>query len=127
MRLWHEGLLGKLPRQQLLGLNRECCALIGLGWTKKHSTVQYALNQEIERLKAYHLRVIDEMQRRGYKVTQEWLNAQYRGKKIGIDSYIEESKVFDYYITDGYVYQEHNDAYLQECIENLSKKGYEVL
>ena len=127
LRLWHEELLKLLPRQQLLGLNRECCALIGLGWTKKHSTVQYALNQQIERLKAYHLRVIDEMKRRGYNVTQEWLSVQYRGKKLGIDNTINVDLTLDYYITDGNIYQEHDNEYLQLCIENLAKKGYEVL
>lgn len=29
MRLWHEKLISKLPRQQLLGQHRECCALRG--------------------------------------------------------------------------------------------------
>lgn len=32
MRLWHEVLIPKLPRQQLLGQHRECCALRGKGW-----------------------------------------------------------------------------------------------
>ena len=39
MRLWHEELISKLPRQQLLGQHRECCALRGNGWGKKHATV----------------------------------------------------------------------------------------
>ena len=34
MRLWHEDLIRKLPRQQLLGQHRECCALRGNGWAK---------------------------------------------------------------------------------------------
>lgn len=34
MRLWHEDLLEKLPRQQLLGQHRECCALRGNDWGK---------------------------------------------------------------------------------------------
>ena len=34
MRLWHEELISKLPRQQLLGQHRECCALRGNGWGK---------------------------------------------------------------------------------------------
>ena len=29
MRLWHQALISKLPRQQLLGQHRECCALRG--------------------------------------------------------------------------------------------------
>lgn len=28
MRLWHVNLLNKLPRQQLLGQHRECCAVL---------------------------------------------------------------------------------------------------
>ena len=44
MRLWHEDLIEKLPRQQLLGQHRECCALRGNGWGKPHSTVNYVFN-----------------------------------------------------------------------------------
>ena len=40
MRLWHEALISKLPRQQLLGQHRECCALRGAGWGRKHSVVK---------------------------------------------------------------------------------------
>ena len=35
MRLWHQGLIDKLPRQQLLGQHRECCALRGGGVGQK--------------------------------------------------------------------------------------------
>ena len=34
MRLWHEALLPKLPRQQLLGQHREVAALRGAGWER---------------------------------------------------------------------------------------------
>ena len=34
MRLWHQALISKLPRQQLLGQHRECCALRGKGWQR---------------------------------------------------------------------------------------------
>ena len=44
MRLWHEDLIGKLPRSQLLGQHRECCALRGNGWGKKHATVDYVFS-----------------------------------------------------------------------------------
>ncbi len=39
MRLWHYQLIPHLPCQQLLGQHRECCALRGKGWGKKHATV----------------------------------------------------------------------------------------
>ena len=29
MRLWHEQMIPKLPKNQLLGQHRECCALRG--------------------------------------------------------------------------------------------------
>ena len=41
MRLWHQSLISLLPRQQLLGQHRECCALRGKGWGRKHATVDY--------------------------------------------------------------------------------------
>ena len=127
MRLWHEDLLRILPRQQLLGQHRECCSLVGLGWTKKHSTVQYALDDSLERLKAYHLRVIDEMERRGYKVSREWYNPLYRGKHVGIDNNIDAIKTLKTYLTDDNIYQEHNGEYMKECIENLKMKGIEIV
>nr|WP_234985626.1 pyrimidine dimer DNA glycosylase/endonuclease V [Halarsenatibacter silvermanii] len=37
--MWHQELIDKLPRQQLLGLHREICALRGQSWGKPHSTV----------------------------------------------------------------------------------------
>ena len=44
MRLWHQALIPHLPRQQLLGQHRECCALRGLGWGKPHATVNYVFD-----------------------------------------------------------------------------------
>lgn len=41
MRLWHEQMISKLPKNQLLGQHRECCELRGNGWNKKHKTVDY--------------------------------------------------------------------------------------
>ena len=35
MRLWHQDLIKLLPREQLLGQNRECCALRGNGFGRK--------------------------------------------------------------------------------------------
>ncbi|MEG2409297.1 pyrimidine dimer DNA glycosylase/endonuclease V, partial [Lactococcus sp.] len=55
MRLWHESLIKKLPRQQLLGQHRECCALRGKGWGKPHSTVNYVFNYSPYKLFQYHL------------------------------------------------------------------------
>lgn len=80
MRLWHEDLIGHLPRPQLLGQHRECCALRGNGWGKKHATVDYVFTYSPYVLYQYHTFIMDEMERRGYNVTPEWKEASYRGK-----------------------------------------------
>lgn len=80
MRLWHEDLIGHLPRPQLLGQHRECCALRGNGWGKKHATVDYVFTYRQYVLYQYHTLIMDEMERRGYNVTPEWKEAAYRGK-----------------------------------------------
>lgn len=119
MRLWHYALIPKLSRQRLLGQHRECCALRGKGWGKKHSTVSYVFDHEYGMLYHYHKKVMREMERRGYKVGSEWENINYRGKDLGMSIYDmgEESKEN---------YPEHSEAYLTECIELLKLRGERV-
>ena len=83
MRLWHQDLIPYLPRQQLLGQHRECCALRGAGWGRKHSVVDYVFRYEPARLVAYHTLILDEMIRRGYQPDKTWYNRNWRGKTIG--------------------------------------------
>lgn len=122
MRLWPLSLLSKLPRQQLLGQHRECCALRGRGWGKKHSVVNYVFNHPYSWLYVYHCHVMNEMNRRGYQIEQKWFNNTYRGKIIGFDKSnftSNEDSSFDKQT----VYHEHNLKYLKECLKNLSLKG----
>lgn len=118
MRLWHEELLDKLPRQQLLGQHREVAALLGQGWEKNHSTIDYIFNYSLERLKGYHYKVMKAMLDRGYNPSEEWFDHQYRGKQIGIDESLGAIKG----IADK-SYPEHDLGYLVECIENMMDKG----
>ena len=67
MRLWHEALISQLPRPQLLGQHRECCALRGNGWGRKHATVDYVFTHSPYRLYAYHDLIMEEMVKRGFK------------------------------------------------------------
>lgn len=119
MRLWHYTLIPLLPRQQLLGQHRECCALRGNGWTKKHSTVQYALDAPYEHLVCYHWQVIDEMISRGYNIEGKWDSARYRGKSC--EPWVEGK--LDMPLYTAFHYPEHDDKYLLECKENLRMKG----
>lgn len=116
MRLWHEKLIQSLPRNQLLGQHRECCALRGKGWGKRHSTVNYVFEYSPYLLYKYHLLVMEEMNRRGYRVSAEWLNKDYRGKNMERYENLIPVEVISP------IYQEHNEEYLIECLENLENK-----
>lgn len=122
MRLWHYDLIKKLPRQQLLGQHRECCALRGKGWGKKHSTVNYVFKYPYMTLFNYHRMIMDEMTDRGYKVSTKWLYHQYRGKEIGFD-YSEFTALN---LEGDLIYSEHDEYYYKECIDNLRSKGINI-
>ena len=122
MRLWHQHLLPYLPRQQLLGQHRECCALRGKGWGKSHSTVNYVFEHTPEELVAYHYQVINEMEYRGYFVDPLWKDPHYRGKKMPPHEHVSLRKLFDA-TTTSRVYREHGSQYLAACIDNLKQKG----
>ena len=117
MRLWHEALISHLPRQQLLGQHRECCALRGNSWNKPHATVNYVFTHSPERLYRYHLRIIDEMEARGYRVEPLWKDACYRGKNCVPYDKMETAD------EEGFIYPEHDAVYLEACLENLRGKG----
>ena len=128
MRLWHQKLLPYLPRQQLLGQHRECCALRGKGWGRKHSVVNYVFTHDPAFLAAYHALVMDEMINRGYNPDKTWYKKQWRGNILQeAKNWCDETlcnRLYDN-ATEGscMIYPEHNDEYLQECLENLSGKG----
>ena len=129
MRLWHQFLISKLPRQQLLGQHRECCALRGAGWGRKHSVVNYVFDHEPECLVAYHYLIMNEMRRRGYNPNEVWYEKDYRGTALGTEQnwcstellykILEKSSV-------DCIYQEHNNEYLQECLNNLKEKDIDI-
>ena len=121
IRLWHEKLLPYLPRQQLLGQHRECVALRGAGWGRKHSVVNYVFTHSPNKLVAYHYKVMDEMERRGYHPDKTWRDPEWRGNKLGKCEGWSSVEEFA-----GLVYAEHNDEYLQECLNNLKGKGIEI-
>ena len=120
MRLWHEQIIHLLPKNQLLGQDRECCALRGNGWNKKHKTVDYVFTYSSYNLFIYHSKIMDEMEKRGYRVSREWRDKNYRGQKAKSYSNLEETNI------STPIYKEHNDEYLLECIENLAGKGIEL-
>lgn len=131
MRLWHQDLIPKLPRQQLLGQHRECCALRGRGWGHNHSVVNYVFEHEPERLVAYHYLVMNEMRCRGYNLDYAWSDANWRGNTLGREmGWASMKQAHEIIATSKFtntpIYPEHNNKYLQECIDNLKGKGIEI-
>lgn len=120
MRLWHEDLIEKLPRGQLLGQHRECCALRGNGWKKKHATVDYVFTHPYYKLFQYHSLIMKEMEKRGYQPDGAWKKAAYRGRSCEALSDIKALPLTKP------IYPEHDDAYLKACLENLKNKGIEL-
>ena len=116
MRLWHEALISQLPRPQLLGQHRECCALRGNGWGRKHATVDYVFTHSPYRLYAYHRLIMEEMAGRGYNVSPEWLD----NKTCPPYQDLAEEKL------KSPIYNEHDHAYYEECLDNLREKGIEL-
>lgn len=125
MRLWHEALIPHLPRHQLLGQHRECCALRGNGWGKPHATVNYVFDHPRMWLAAYHRKVILEMVKRGYKPDLKWLSLFYRGSNCPGDWAVPSEDYLCLFekLDRALVYPEHNDEYLKECLDNLARKG----
>ena len=117
MRLWHHELLPFLLSQRILGQHRECCALRGHGWGKKHATVDYVFDHNPMRLFSYHRRVMHEFDRRGFHITEEWRDPIYRGQ------YCEPWDVDDLDSEATQPYTEHDDTYLRECLDILNRRG----
>lgn len=120
MRLWHEGMIDRLPRQQLLGQHRECAALRGKGWGRPHATVNYVFDHSPYKLYQYHRLVIEEMLERGYQPDLQWLDPHYRGKSC--QPYDELGKLEE----SQPIYPEHDSAYWDDCVENLKAKGIDI-
>ena len=71
-----------------------------------------------------------EMEKRGYHPDEVWYNWDYRGKTLGLESgwikdddRIEAMKLIN---NHKIIYPEHNDTYLQECINILKSKGIDI-
>ena len=128
MRLWHQKLIPFLDNKRLLGQHRECCALRGKGWKKKHSVVDYVFTYDLAHLYAYHICVINELIKRGYHIDSNWYLRIYRGKNLPCIA-LSEVGTFNAFTDDNnsYIYKEHGDKYLKECLLNLWSKGAELI
>lgn len=128
MRLWHEELLSKLPYKQLGGQWRECLALLGNGWGKKHKTINYVFEYSVIDLIAFTILVHRESKKRGYNYNLDLIIKQVN-KRISDKEYIKilfDNAILRLDIKSNNIYHEHNDLYYKECLENLKRKGVKI-
>lgn len=115
MRLWHKNLIPVLPRQQLLGQWRECCAIakaIAESGTPNHILVNKITEYPIGHFARYSREVFFEMKRRGYSCEIKKLTQYLKtDKTAGWNMKISE-------LFPGW----HNDRYLRQCLYNLQEK-----
>ena len=127
MRLWHYKLIPVLPRQQLLGQWRECCAISKLILQEKQ--VKHALVRKVTDYPAwmwmvYQFDVEKEMKRRGYSIQNQTLytigDNTMRAEEEG---YFADDDSFDFmrYMYDPFPGW-HTDRYLIQCYFNLEEK-----
>lgn len=133
MRLWHQALIPYLDNKRLLGQHRECCALRGKGWGKKHSVVDYVFKYDLAHLYEYHCLVMHEMAKRDYVPDANWYLRTYRGKSLPIASlskvgtYVPLVGPESFWATKFMIYPEHDYRYLRECLLNLKSKGAQLV
>lgn len=80
MRIWHKDLIPVLPRQQLLGQWRECCAImanIAKKGTPNHVLVNKVMDYPIAHLYWYATDVYGEMKLRGYNPNPDAFCSKY--------------------------------------------------
>ena len=113
MRLWHKDLIQVLPKKQLLGQWRECCAIakrISSDGTPGHILVNRIMDYPMTHFYTYGLAVAAEMKIRGYKCNLEKFICYFTPHEMQL---IATPDVFG---------QWHNDRYLKQCILNLQEK-----
>ena len=112
MRLWHKDLIDSLPRKQLLGQWRECCAIIKNikeKGTPNHLLVNKIMDYDLKHFYTYGLYVFIETEHRDYKCNLRKFDQYFKDGKI--------VKTFDE-LFDGW----HNERYLDQCFYNLQEK-----
>lgn len=115
MRLWHKDLIQVLPKQQLLGQWRECCAIarnIAVKGTPNHILVNKIMDYPIGHFIFYSSLIYNEMQRRNYKVNMQ-LFIKHGLYPIWAYPQPTYNELFESW---------HNERYLQICYFNLLEK-----
>lgn len=121
MRLWHKDMVRSLPQKQLCSQWRECCCIaknLSTNGTPSHILVNKILDYPIGHFIKYTQLVMNEMWRRGYKISKASMNKfndnmiKYCGA-CSCDTNLTIDDIFPEW---------HNDRYLLQCYYNLQEK-----
>lgn len=114
MRLWHKDLITVLPKDQIVGLWRECSAIAGSilkNQTPNHILVNYVTTYDFSHFISYCYYVRKEMTSRGYRTMDSVWNKITSLKPAY--QLIPLQSVFP---------NHHNERYLVQCYFNLQEK-----
>lgn len=114
MRLWHKDLIKVLPREQLVAQWRELSSIAGAiikNDTPNHVLVNYVIEYDYNEFISYAYYVREEMQNRGYKISDSVWN------KI-----VSLKPNYTLMPLSGIYSQIHNERYLVQCYCNLQEK-----
>lgn len=114
MRLFHKDLIDVLPRQQLLGQWRELNSIFKK--QDNHILINFVYDYPKEDLFAYTNLIIEEFNKRGYKIksTDNMYN-YFKDINVSYAAFIQHNKsIFK---------DKMNDIYLRQCLYNLEEKA----
>lgn len=114
MRLWHKDMIPVLPRMQLLGQWRECCAIarnISEHGSPNHILVNRIMDYPLSHFYCYGKLVNVEMISRGYSCNFNKFSCYF--------TYPHET---EFIIFDNIFKNWHNERYLCQCYCNLEEK-----
>ena len=117
MRLWHKDLIPYLPKKQLLGQWRECCAItkniIEKG-TPNHGLVNKTMNYSVDHFYTYCDKIINEMKNRKYNIrVKRFYDYIFSFSNDNMFEIISDNDLFKDW---------HNERYLRQCYYNLQEK-----
>jgi len=117
MWLWHEKLIRYISNQNLKVQHSDCCKMRGFWWGRGREDIRYVWANGPYKLYRYHKLVLDELDKRGFRVDSRWRTPYYRGKCTRWNSYDIKISV----IRSDLIYSEHTDEFYAKCFKRLSK------
>ena len=125
MRLWHKDLIKVLPRKQLLAQWRELCAIasnIANKGTPNHALVNKVLDYSWIHFNTYTNLVIQEMQKRGYKISKSSYLRFCENSSAARNKFNNRPDNVCIRSLDDLFEAWHNEKYYVQCFYNLEEK-----